>query len=276
MAHHAPPTPDDSATLSGLKRAAGGAVALGLSATLALSAALGLLLGAPVLIPAAAGAVYALAAAVAWRWLDQHLPHHRLGAANRVTVARAALVATLAGLAAFSEGAPGAWTETAGWCAIALAATALSLDGVDGWAARRFGASSPFGARIDQELDGLTTLLLALLVWLSGPAGPWVLAAGLWRYGFLAAQPFAPALRRALPASAFRRIACGTSVGLLIAALGPIFPDWMQTALAGSAVALLSTSFLRDIIWLVREEEDAENRPQDPEDGPRQTEASDR
>ena len=94
--------------------------------------------------------------------------------------------------------------------------------------------------------------------------------------GFLAAQPFAPALRRALPASAFRRIACGTSVGLLIAALGPIFPDWMQTALAGSAVALLSTSFLRDIIWLVREEEDAENRPQDPEDGPRQTEASDR
>lgn len=260
MSHHAPLTPDDSATLSGLKRAAGGAVALGLLATLALSGALGLMLGAPALTAGAAGAVYLLAAAVAWRWLDQHLPHHRLGAANRVTVGRATLVASLAGLAAYAWARPDAWDPTAGWAAIALAVTALSLDGVDGWAARRFGASSPFGARIDQELDGLTTLLLALLVWLAGPAGPWVLVAGLWRYGFLAAQTAAPRLRRTLPGSAFRRIACGTSVGLLIAALGPIFPGWMQTALAGFAVALLSTSFLRDIIWLVREEEDADHR----------------
>jgi len=248
---------DDNAALGALKRAAGGGAALGLLATIAVSGALGLIVGAPALVAPTAAAVYLAAAGIAWRWLAQHLPNRRLGAANAVTIARAALVASLAGLVPLGAADAADWTPLAGWCAIALAVAALSLDGVDGWAARRFGRASPFGARIDQELDALTTLLLATLVWLSGVAGAWILGAGAWRYLLLAGARVLPLLRRDLPFSRFRRIACGWSVGLLIAALGPIFPGWLQTALATLALALVSTSFLRDIIWIVRTRKDA-------------------
>ncbi|MEQ8604719.1 MAG: CDP-alcohol phosphatidyltransferase family protein [Marivibrio sp.] len=257
MPNPIPYSSDDSAALGALKRAAGGAVALGLLATLAIAGGVGLLLGAPTPVAASAAAIYLAAAGVGWRWLAQHLPNRRLGAANAVTITRAALVACLAGLLPVALGVGAQWTAAAGWCAIALSTTALSLDGVDGWAARRFGRASPFGARIDQELDALTTLLLAALLWSTGVAGVWVLAAGLWRRLFLAGQALVPALRGALPFSRFRRIACGWSVGLLIAALGPIFPGWLQTGLAALAVGLVSTSFLRDIIWLARTSKDA-------------------
>ena len=86
--------------------------------------------------------------------------------------------------------------------------TAL-LDAVDGALARRSGLASDFGARFDMETDAAFTLVLCALVLQAGQAGPWVLAAGLMRYAFVAAAlgsgPGWP--RRCRPAGAARRYA---------------------------------------------------------------------
>jgi phosphatidylglycerophosphate synthase len=61
----------------------------------------------------------------------------------------------------------------------------FTLDGLDGWVARRFNQTSDFGARFDMESDSHTVLLLDL--WLVAQAGfpVWVLIAGVLRYAFV-------------------------------------------------------------------------------------------
>ena len=46
------------------------------------------------------------------------------------------------------------------------------LDGVDGWLARAIALASDFGARFDMETDALFILVLAVLAWQFGKAGP--------------------------------------------------------------------------------------------------------
>ena len=61
----------------------------------------------------------------------------------------------------------------------------FTLDGLDGWVARRFDQVSDFGARFDMESDSHTVLLLDL--WLVVQAGfpAWVLIAGVMRYAIV-------------------------------------------------------------------------------------------
>ncbi len=82
-----------------------------------------------------------LAVALAWlvRSLPEHLPHHRIGPANAVTLGRLIIVALLVGLLGQTQ----AFVQ---WLAWALGMTCLVLDGVDGWLARRGNWSTPFGA----------------------------------------------------------------------------------------------------------------------------------
>lgn len=90
-------------------------------------------------------------------WLPEHSPHRRLGTANRVTIFRAALVANLAAASVYPS-----IIASHGVAMTAVMAVTFALDGVDGWFARRFSQSSSFGARLDQELDALFTLVLAI------------------------------------------------------------------------------------------------------------------
>ncbi|MEM7753800.1 MAG: CDP-alcohol phosphatidyltransferase family protein, partial [Pseudomonadota bacterium] len=80
---------------------------------------------------ALAGALvfYALAAGLAGIRLYHHYPHARLGLCNHVTLARLVLVGGLV--------APLLAGVGPSWAFFALAAVALSLDGIDGWLARR-------------------------------------------------------------------------------------------------------------------------------------------
>ena len=117
------------------------------------------------------------------------------GIANQVTLLRAGLVCLASG--ALLAGGP---SSISGWSLAALVATALSLDAVDGWLARRLTLASGFGARFDLEIDALLILVLALLVWQSGRVGPWVLAIGLLRYVFVLTSCYFPALRGPLSA----------------------------------------------------------------------------
>ena len=73
------------------------------------------------------------------------------------------------------------------------------LDGADGWAARRQGLASAFGARFDLEVDEFAILVLAITVLKAQAVPYWVLAIGAMRYVYLAATLAFPLLRRALP-----------------------------------------------------------------------------
>ncbi len=191
-------------------------------------------------------AVYLGVAAAVRLGLPAHLPRTAFGPANGVTLLRAVLVSLLAGLA---------WQvqhSALGWLPALLALGALALDGLDGFLARRRDCASAFGARFDQEVDGLFVLVLALLVHLDGQAGLWVLASGLWHYGFHLALLLVPGLRRPLPPSWRRKTVFVLQSLLLIAALTPPLSGWPATLAAGVGLALLCGSFLIDTLWLLR------------------------
>ncbi|MES1938967.1 CDP-alcohol phosphatidyltransferase [Salinisphaera sp. T5B8] len=203
------------------------------------------LVGGPPALHITAGGLYLGLAAI--------LYHYRafwpqpFGWANRITLIRGAAVMLLAGAGLFPEFLS-AHVQTF----VLLALGCLLLDGVDGWIARRTGASGAFGARFDMEVDAFFLLVLSALIVALDKAGSWALAIGLARYVFVIAQGVCPPLRRPLPASRLRKIACvwqgATLLGCLWLGIG--------SAAASSALlvslALLMLSFGRDIVWLLR------------------------
>jgi phosphatidylglycerophosphate synthase len=139
------------------------------------------------------------------------------------------------------------------WYAIfVLALVALVLDGVDGWASRRTGLVSPFGARFDMEVDALLVLILSASACLHGKAGGWVLLIGAMRYLFVAAGLAKPALRRPLPPSLRRQAVCVLQVATLAILLLPEVVSPVSTALAAAALVALTWSFAIDVHWLLR------------------------
>ncbi|NNU79449.1 CDP-alcohol phosphatidyltransferase [Halovulum dunhuangense] len=194
-----------------------------------------------------AAAVAAVGGAIALAGLARHYPHRRLGLCNVVTLARGGLVAGLAGLLA----APQVLEGFVAWAALGVALLALAMDGLDGWAARRAGLSSDFGARLDMEVDVALGLILALLAWLSGKAGFWVLGLGLMRHVFVAAGWVLPALQGALFPSFRRKLVCVIQIAALIALMAPVVQPPLAGWIAGVALAILGASFLRDAVWLL-------------------------
>jgi phosphatidylglycerophosphate synthase len=176
---------------------------------------------------------------------DSH-PFPRFGPANWVTAVRAGLVALLAGL--IVEPAP---PPVMGW-ATAVAALAASLDGVDGWLARRTRMESAFGARFDLETDALLTLVLALLAWRHDKAGAWVVLSGLLRYLFVGAGWLWRWVAQPLPSSLRRKTVCVIQiVGLILVIAPPVSPP-LSGILAAVALAALIWSFAVDLAWLWR------------------------
>ncbi len=225
------------------------AVALALP-TLGLAWGLALRLEEPPLAAAAALTLLAGGAALAALGMARGYPHGRIGAANGVTLLRLALVAPL--VAVVPAGAVLAADPVAAWAVLALALVALTLDGLDGWLARRSGLTSAFGARFDMEVDAVLAALLAILVWQTAAAGPWVLWLGFARYAFVAASAVWPWLAAPLPESLARKAVCVLQIGTLIACLAPIVAPPVSTAAALAATLALAWSFGRDILWLRR------------------------
>ncbi len=217
-------------------------------AVLALAAALALALALSPLTPGARLLGLASFALVAWivqaRIAAFH-PFDRLGLANGVTLARAAGVALLFACAAAPPAGAGAWGL------LGLSAGLVALDGVDGWAARRQGLASDFGARFDMEVDALAILALAWLALGLGKAGPWVLGLGLLRYGFVLAGLAAPGLAAPLPPSFRRKAVCVLQLVVLTALLAPPLAPPVTNGLAFLAFGALVWSFAIDIRWLL-------------------------
>ncbi len=205
-------------------------------------------LGFPVAMLAAAALVFVLFMGFILLWLKEHSPHKRLGTANRITIYRAALVANLAAASVY----PSVFASH-GVVMTAVMAAAFALDGVDGWIARRFQQASKFGARLDQELDALFTLVLAIALFRTEVTGAWILIAGGWHYFYQGLKGAFPIFRTALPFSHRRRAVCGVVVASLIIALSPFLSAWSAEILALATVLLLSASFLIDIAEQLRQ-----------------------
>lgn len=196
----------------------------------------------------AAAATYAAVVAAAGLGLIRHYPHRRLGLCNAITLIRAALIAGVAGVVPVAQALPAGLA----WATVAVATLALALDGADGWAARRAGLTSGYGARFDMEVDSVFALVLALIVVLAGKVGPWAILLGTARYLFVAAMWVWPWLNRPTPPRFSGKVVCVVQIAVLIALVAPPVAGWPATALALAALAGVGWSFGRDILWLWR------------------------
>ena len=179
------------------------------------------------LYPWKASAVFVAMLLLAAGFVGAHHPFARFGPANQTTTVRALLVALVAGFV----GEPGLPSVAATAAGLTLAVT--GLDGVDGWLARRSRMASDFGARFDMEVDALLVMVLSILAWQYGKAGPWVLASGLLRYGFLAAGWLRPWLARPLIPSRRRQAICVVQIAGLNLAIVPAIPARGQRPAGG-------------------------------------------
>ena len=175
-------------------------------------------------------------------------PRQPFGPANAITLARAGMIALVAGYAVDPPPAE----DDAWWIAAGLAGAALLLDGADGWAARRRGIATAFGARFDMEADAFAALLLSVVIWRADRTGVWILLIGGLRYLFVLAGWAFAAMRRPLPPSRRRRAACALQGVLLVLCLTPALPPAGAPLLGALALAVTGLSFLIDTIWLLR------------------------
>jgi phosphatidylglycerophosphate synthase len=191
-------------------------------------------------------AVFTVATLLTLKHVGQHHPFGRFGAANQITTVRVAVVALLAAL--IGERAEPTIATGIG----ALCAGAALLDGIDGWIARRMRMASTFGARFDLETDAALTLVLAILVWQHGKAGPWIVGAGLLRYAFVAAGWFLPWMRGPLAPSLRGRAICVVQIAALIVAILPMVSPPLSAGIAAAGLLALGYSFAVDTLWLRR------------------------
>jgi phosphatidylglycerophosphate synthase len=165
--------------------------------------------------------------------------------ADWVTLARAVLVAGVAGLVADSFGGPVPATAL-----VTLSGLALVLDAVDGQVARRTGTATALGARIDGEVDAFLILLLSIYV--AQDYGSWVLVIGAARYALLVAGWLIPWLAAPLPPRYWGKVVAAVAgIVLTVAASGVLDRRAGMIAVA-AALVLLAESFGRNVIWLYR------------------------
>jgi phosphatidylglycerophosphate synthase len=211
--------------------------------------------GAVGVVPALTGlALFAGLLLAVERGVAAHHPHPRLGAANRITLVRAAIACLITARAID----PAPIGEAERWLLAAVAAAALMLDGADGWAARRQGLASAFGARFDMEVDAFAILVLAITAIRAHAVPGWVLAIGAMRYLYLAAALVLPLLRRPLPPRSIadrrrKTIAVVQSVALT-AALVPATSPAGAAGICAAALAFLAYSFAADVVILLSTE----------------------
>ncbi|KQQ55060.1 MULTISPECIES: CDP-alcohol phosphatidyltransferase family protein [Rhizobium/Agrobacterium group] len=177
-------------------------------------------------------------------------PHRRFGYANIVTAFRATLVCLTGATVLCFESLHNA--DTVLWILVGVVALALSLDGIDGYLARRYHQESELGARFDMEVDALLILILSVAAAMLDKAGAWVLMIGLMRYAFVAAGWVAPFLSADLPPSLRRKFVCVVQVSVLCLILVPAVTVPLSGYLAAIALAMLAYSFTLDIVYLTR------------------------
>ncbi|MCM2130322.1 CDP-alcohol phosphatidyltransferase family protein [Larsenimonas rhizosphaerae] len=189
-------------------------------------------------------ASYCICGFLVWTALRRYGQRH-LGWANAVTLLRCVIVCYLAGMVMYAE-----HIRSDMLAFLLLALVALSLDGVDGWTARRFQCDSSVGARFDMELDAGFILLLSIAVWQLEQVGAWIMLTGLMRYLFIAAGACWPALKAPLFPSRRRKVVCVVQVVALMMCLLPWVGPLAASIIGAVALVALIHSFGVDTLWL--------------------------
>ncbi|WP_137128972.1 CDP-alcohol phosphatidyltransferase family protein [Rhizobium sp. FY34] len=205
-------------------------------------------------VPLVAGGVLAVIFVLVLLGLPQHR-HPRFGYANIVTALRASLISMVGAVVLFSDTFRAEHFDHMIWATCGAVMFALSLDGVDGYLARRFRQASALGARFDMELDAFLILILSVAATELGKAGPWVLLIGALRYLFVMAQWFLPLLREELPESFRRKLICVVQVAALCGVMLPFVTQPVSGILCALALSLLVYSFAVDTIHLLLRKE---------------------
>jgi len=176
--------------------------------------------------------------------------HPSLGAANRVTLARAVLTAFLAGF--LFQVPPVGAGPTWSWLPGLLYFAAAVMDYADGYIARVTGTVTRLGEFLDTEIDALGLLVASLFLVSEGKAPLPYLWVGFGYYGLQAAIRLRQAAGRRIARVAPRagaRWTAGCAMGFAAAALLPAFgPDATRPAAWVMAMGLL-VSLGQD--WLV-------------------------
>jgi phosphatidylglycerophosphate synthase len=157
------------------------------------------------------------------------------GPANAVTAFRMSLLLLLLGLAPYLEP----------WPLALLGAAAISLDGLDGYLARRYQVQSFLGEYFDKETDAFYVLAMCLILYQQGLLGPWILVVGLLRYVYvLVLFYFKPPERKEKRFAWGRVNAVVLMISLLVAV---VTPEWFRTPLmlisGGVTVLAFARSF---------------------------------
>lgn len=200
-------------------------------------------------VPVIAAGILASMCGLALLFLPQHR-HSAFGYANIVTSIRAAATSLVAAIVLFSETFGSNGMDTLAWAVFGVVAAALTLDGFDGYLARRFDQESEFGAKFDMEVDAFLIFILSCAALVLDKAGPWVLLIGAMRYLFVLAQWFLPALNHPLEPSFRRKLVCVLQVLALGAALMPVVSSPLSIWICAFALTCLIYSFAVDVVTL--------------------------
>ncbi len=163
--------------------------------------------------------------------------------ANVLSTLRVGL--TLAGcyLVLWAAGTEGAARAVPAYSAFALLLAAQLTDFLDGLAARRSGPT-PFGARLDEEVDAFFVAALSVIAHRFFGVGSWILLAGGLRYIYLPSLVLVPdAPQRSSAYTWFAKTVCAVSIAGLILLTAPFLPVGLRTPVAGSVLAGLLISF---------------------------------
>jgi len=125
--------------------------------------------------------------------------------------------------------------------------TVFTLDGIDGYLARRMNATSVLGARIDLETDALLVVVTCTQLFLRG-LGPWVMTGALLRYAYVLFVHFFAA-HGEVPRLRLFRYAFGISIAGFVS--GFFTHGFTQRLGPLLATSMLSYSFGHAFYWSV-------------------------
>lgn len=164
-------------------------------------------------------------------------------AGTRLTLAHMGLVCLLGGIAAAP---PAEFSPLMLWSITAIAAAAVGILVVEAWITEKVDAAGPFSRRLGWEANGLLVLSLAVLLWRTGKADGWVVAAGAVHYVGLVLSLVLPSLRRESSANWRPYLPIAMAVALILA-LAPTVPSIIATGLGAVVLVLALAAAATDI-----------------------------
>ena len=122
-----------------------------------------------------------------------------------------------------------------------IALIAISLDGLDGYLARKYNTASSFGAYFDMETDAFYVCLMSFLLYQNDLLPSWILLIGLMRYGAVIAEIILGLHGQPAPPNPFARYIAGF---LFVVLLMPwVFPKTIYYLPVSIGAILVTFSF---------------------------------